>query len=249
MLSDLLPRPIPISLGVPPGQYLALPLRIQDIADFEALARAGWAHPCDSLPSSLDDSPETRDLLKAAMDVAEQGPPSWGGGCPLPTVGLLHAVLRSHEISDEQAADLATSITPEQWKAVLRVAFGIHPATEMIRTIDNYLNLPQLSGQGMTWAEVACALCERMGYTPDQVGKMTIPCAACLMRGGSPVDPWHFDGEAASPEDTELYHGTIQTARASFFASVNSASPSDNGSEPLPPADSDENADDDQREP
>jgi hypothetical protein len=240
MLSDFLPRGVPLQLGPEGVTYYALPLRVRDLADLEQIGRAMLPDVLSTLPPQDVDTPEHRRTLKEALDIAEKGQPGWNDAelraavlqCDAGLLTLLRAALRSHDIAHANVPKLAMGLTPDQWAAVMRVAFGGDAASEILRRIDLLIGCPLVGGAGIPWVEAVCDLCREFGYTPEQAGELTLTQVSLLRSGGKRPDVWYWDGENASAEDDAAFHAVIQPRREAFFKAFEST-----GGDEEPPLD------------
>jgi hypothetical protein len=149
VISHLFPRPSPVWLGAAEAPTLALPLRVRDLADLEALALSHAPDPLYGLPTVDEDTPEHRAAMVAALDHAEEWAAGWGSklcaavvfGTTEGRAAYLCAVLRMDGMTMEKARELAPTITPDQWNTLDRVAFGSDPVGELVRRGDALLGI------------------------------------------------------------------------------------------------------------
>ena len=222
-LRILFARPVGLMLGTPEQAFLASPLRPVDLADLEALAFANWSNPAESLPDKDVDTPEHRQALRDALDLAEAGPPPWRTTdnhqlASVTTLVFLRAVLRAHELTNDDLVALARTLTPKQWQRLYRVAWGVDPVREIVQRIDTFLGFPPDAGDGVPWGRAIAELIEQTGWTLEVIGQIPLPALNLLRNGGKPIDPWDvgpelsLDGEIGSP---------LQKAREKFFKEGN----------------------------
>ncbi|HEU5117324.1 MAG TPA: hypothetical protein VFT74_11725 [Isosphaeraceae bacterium] len=212
-LTDLFPRPRPIVLQ---GQsYLALPLRLADLADLEALALESLPGPLDHLPPETEadtNEPGYRRALCMAYEVMQHGLPGWGSpevhgivfGTLAGRVAMLAAVLRSGAPDVSELAELAGSLTVAEWNAVDTVALALDPPSELARRIDAAAGVPEaLEGLARAkneaqppdtapgWGEIIAEMCLALGRLPSEVAALTISEARALLNRGkqAPVFP------------------------------------------------------------
>jgi hypothetical protein len=225
-LARLLGRPVRVLLGDPPEPYPAYGLRPCDLADFEALAMASRPDPRDSLPDEDEDTPEHRAALLAAFDAAGDKEPQWGDDATWDhvfgsVIGLhtfLRAVLRDHDLDDEQCDTLVRTITPKQWRRLRSAAFGVSIQAELIGRIDRVIGCPSLPGSGQPWAKAVIQVCERVpGYTLATASLLTMDAINHLLCGGELPEAGGFSSEHASPEAIHLWRTEVRPKRRRFF--------------------------------
>jgi hypothetical protein len=177
-LRYLLRRPVWLAIGEPARHFEGLPLRVRDLADLEAVAASLWPNPADELADGLD-----ADTLRSLADRAEDGWPASGSltfhdvasNMLVGRATVLVGVLRTQGIDMEQAAAIAETATPEQWRRVERVAWGVDPMSEVIAAIDRYLGVTKSAGEGCSFAEAICALATSLRRLPIELADVTLP--------------------------------------------------------------------------
>jgi hypothetical protein len=220
MLRILYSRPVGIMLGAPERAYLASPLRPVDLADLEALSYTAWGNPAELLPDKDEDTPEGRQALKDALDLAEAGPASWRTTtdpqlASATTLAFLRSVLRAHEdLTDSDFSTLAHQLTPKQWTRLYRVAWGVDPVREIIQRIDTLLGFPPEPCDGVPWCVAIAELANETGWTLEQIGQIPLPASNLMRNGGKPVDPWDSGPESPIIGDVG---SPLQKAREAFF--------------------------------
>jgi hypothetical protein len=204
MLGDLFGLfPRPVVLGDAPEIHDAYPLRVRDALALEAWAGALYEHPADTLPPpDAPDAPEVRAVVRAAWDAFEADPdaPGWGSTwCNLlvfaTAVGrarYLAAVLRwePDRLADAQA--LEATVTPDQWPAVARVAFGRDGAEEIVAAADRLAGAqpPAPAGVRQSWRTTLAEACAAAGCVPAAGLETPLAAVAAIRAGGKAPDPW-----------------------------------------------------------
>jgi hypothetical protein len=195
-LRDAFPQPQPILLA---GRLrFALPLRLKDLATFEALAAAGAGDPFAGCEA--EDAATRRAALRRAWDAAEAGFCAWGSQAVHATLygteeglaTLVAVVLRPESLTRDGAAELARVLTAEEWHRLDAVAFGSDPLAEAQRRIYAELGITEAiggPGEGVPWPVAVAELCAMLHITPDQAGELTLPQVRLLRSGGKSEPP------------------------------------------------------------
>lgn len=203
MLTHLFPRPTSIRLS--DATWRALPLRIRDLVDLEALAINAapnvWQQPPDG---DLDD-PEYRAALRAMVDAAERYVGGWcSDWCATVVFGtqagmatVLTMVLRRHRLTFEECMPLASAATVEEWEAVQRVAFGACPLQSAIDRVDREIGLDTFAESGVPIVKAIVETWQATGLPLKAIYNLTIPAFRTIRAGGEPQNPWGITGEEA----------------------------------------------------
>lgn len=202
--------------------FAALPLRLRDLAEFEALAALIAPDPFAELPDATIDTPETRRAFRAAMEAAESVSAGWGGQTCYRTImgtvggraAFLAAVLRPVGMTVTEAAELVPMVTPDEWERIDRLAFGLDPSAELVRRADAILGIAPWEGRGSSsWAQAVAEVCELIGKAPHEIADMTLPeFRALRCRGVS--DPWKCGG---TEDDEAAWSAYVNPLRFPFW--------------------------------
>lgn len=220
-LLDVLPRPLPLSLGG--GTYLVGEFTLDDLADLQAWLVARWEDPMGGLRDRLDGmgEDERRESLRGAIAAAEEGPPTWGDDrrrALLATgAGILEVfrvALRRHHpgLAGEALVAVAERTTPEEYSALQRRLYGVTPLDEA----EAALGMPRGGGGGepIPWSQAVCEVAELYpGWTFEHIGSLTLSQVRAARRGGKP----EVRGVPLAPEmDRESLRRMVREARKRF---------------------------------
>ena len=220
-LVHLFRRPVPIRLRG--RNWLALPLRLLDLAAMEAVAVS--MEPMPAIPEGDIDDPDYREQLRALRKAYGDEAPEWGDdNCQAFVFGttggramVLQAVLREHELDDAEALGLAESLTPEEWQHVNRVAWGTDPVVGLLRYVDRLIGVPEQNTDGVPIAVAVCETAASLGVVPNDLAGMTLPEFRLIRAGGdmdnlseysdADVDGWRFYEQEVAPRRAAFWHG------------------------------------------
>jgi hypothetical protein len=189
-LSAVLPAPRRLVLG---GRAcLVGELRLVDLAALEAWAAEQMEHPLAGLPpAAYDPEPATRrGRLLAIWPAARAWPPRFGAGAcrdllasPAGMVATVLVALRRFDASVDEAAagQIAGSMTPAEWGAFYREAYGSPAWREVLAELDP----DDDAGDPVDWCEAVDEVSRERGWSYDQVGALTIGQWRCVRSHGS----------------------------------------------------------------
>lgn len=192
-LADCLAVPRLIEFGGKPIEVRALRLidlaRIQSWLD--APARTAGVADLTALESA---SPEDRRLLAAKgllrLDdlSAPFGSPKADDRLRTPAGALLIAAMAT-DLPDSLLLELATNASADEFSELLRAAFGIEPRGVFERLV---ADVPRENDEnendddeGIDWAGILRKLASEYGWTPTQIGALTLNELAIYLDGGA----------------------------------------------------------------
>ncbi len=206
-------------------EYEVWPLRLNDLAAFEAMAFARLPDPMADLePEPAATYP---DRLRRAYDAALAGGPEWGEpgcqaalGTDAAVLYLIQAVFR-HPVygGDAEARRIASLMTAENWTALRRIAYDSNPTRQIEALIDRHIGVtfePADTVDGLSWSEAAASVCHALSKMPSEIGEMTIPEVRFILTNGK-TEPY----ESARP-DNQDEADKIEDKRAAFWQGWNS---------------------------
>ena len=229
-LSECFPAAVPIDLGG--VAYLAMPLALEHLAQVEAWAVAALPSPLAALEGIDPADPAYPEALRAAYRACDAWPPKLGD----PAVDALvfetvegRALLALHCLRDdpralsaERAAELASAADRDEWRRFDRVAFALDPSpfVEVLALVNRHLGFADFAtagdrdGGAIPWTQAIAEACVEWGYTPSQVGALTLGQWRILRSGGKGRE--RTEPEPADPAVLDLY----ADAHARFWGHV-----------------------------
>lgn len=155
-------------------------LRLKDLAELQGYVECQVPHPLAGMPSAwADPEPDTRKArLAAALRAADLWPPGIGSdagatilSAPAGRAFFLTLVVAKSDPTFRlaDAITLLPSITPAEWSAFTRVAYGITPREEIVAEL-----APMLKGKPTDWCKSLDQLMEHRGLTYEQMAELTI---------------------------------------------------------------------------
>lgn len=202
MLSSLWPSPEPVPLDGG-GAVTVRPLTLRDLAALEswavARARARGETPDRLLDEALahqDDPARRDDLLRRAYDLADTGATALTAlvdaelGTPEGYAAWLRLAVVDPPLDDGPSLDLARSITVADWARIHRAATRPDPLDEAAAAIDRAIGVtfptPPGAARRDETAKLVMLMAERLGWTLDRFGDLTLAQWGLVLRRGEP---------------------------------------------------------------
>lgn len=177
-LFQVFPQPAAINLA---GRtYLALPLRLRHLAQLETWLSSQYANPADELVEGVYQS-EGRERRVRAAEVytllggwpVELGSPQAEAKLLSPSgmrLMLGFMLDECNRIDESEYDHIIARLTPEDYKALIRYAYGVNLQEEMLRIVEPpmiFADAPKLS-----WSESVWKVIKETGWTFQEAGEM-----------------------------------------------------------------------------
>lgn len=238
MLSSLWPTPecVPLDDG---GTLTVRPLTLRDLAALESWAvarvRARGETPgalIDQARALIDDPGQRDALLRRAYDLAESGEDALKAAidAELSTIDGYAAWLRlavvEPQLDGESAVELMERVTIADWSRLYRACTRPDPLDEAAAAIDRAIGVTFPSSPFECHKDVTSKLvmmmAERLGWTLDQIGDLTLAAWDVVLRCGEPSD--HPIATPQIPDGVSLkaWDEAVAVPRARFWADAGS---------------------------
>jgi hypothetical protein len=204
--------------------------RLRHLARLESLANPWLGGPACVLtaPPPGDDRIPYRRRLAAARDAAERSRLDWGSdavndfvfGTATGRTAFLRIALRAHKgLGRAEVAELAMTLTEEEWAAV----DGIALAVDQVRVIDTMiyrevgLDPPSSPDGGLAWTEIVARLAKALQRRPVEIMDMFLSEVELFQRDGK-----RAEAEYTFPEGTPIAEASrVAGPIREFWASAN----------------------------
>jgi hypothetical protein len=239
MLSNLWPSPERVSLD--DGEALVVrPLTLRDLAALEAWAlgriRARGETPGALIDQALalQEDPDARDaLLRRAYDLAESEDATLAGlvdaelASPEGYAAWLRLAVQDPPLDGAGSAALVDRITVADWSRLYRAATRPDPLDEAAAAIDRAIGVtfpraPHPGAPTDETAKLALIVAERLGWTLDQIGDLTLGQWGAVLRCGDPSDHPIACPEIPTGVSLKAWDEAVALPRERFWAAAES---------------------------
>lgn len=212
-ITRILPQSFPLSLGG--VECLVGELTLSDVAAIQAWLTARTPDPLLALGSAATDEPpaDRRRRLIEAWHAARDWPIRFGSSAarsyltsPEGMGLILSLVLARYDRRNlDQVVTIAGAMNLAEWSALYRAAYATEPWQALLAELDPD-SQDDSPSRLMDWIEAFDELAKTYGWTPEQVGKLTLSQWRAI-RGGSdafayklPLKPGETPAEALARE-------------------------------------------------
>lgn len=194
MLSNLFPTPIPFELGDDGRRWLALPLRVRDVATLENVVRVAVAQDFVIRTDYDFDNSEDRQAIREAIERIERSDYEFGSDnfahVIFSTIGgraaFLLAALRADQIDNVTALALAESISDDQWNRLDQLAWGVDAQAMLCKRVDEAVGLQRPDSEMVPWPQAVIETWQSTGLSLEAIGDLTLPALRVIRSGGIP---------------------------------------------------------------
>lgn len=185
----VLPQPVPVKVGG--SVRLVRPLRLSDVALLQNWIASAIPSPLDAvrdeaLTLSLN---RRRRLLSTVYEACEAWPPRYGSEeadalfqTAQGVAFFLSVVAQCSEWSSGDLSSVFDAITPKEYEAITRAAFGSDPIEECGRLMR--LRDREEAGEDLNWPKAFGEVAELTGWTFAEIGALTLSQWVAIRTGG-----------------------------------------------------------------